>query len=112
MPVPKCPCQIRFTMTRAVSGFWREASHSARALRRRGMKGPSEGSLSSGPEPKTAGIAGETFAPFPMESPRGRMYDSGTGSVCTRMLALSYMTGVLTYDKASILVHTDPVPEC
>jgi hypothetical protein len=33
MPVPKCQPQIRFTMTRAVSGLSFEAIHSASARR-------------------------------------------------------------------------------
>ena len=34
MPVPKCCCQIRLTMTRAKSGFSTEVTHLAKADRR------------------------------------------------------------------------------
>ncbi|PYR86343.1 MAG: hypothetical protein DMG18_03030 [Acidobacteria bacterium] len=45
MPRPKWWCQTRLTMTRAASGFSREASHSASALRRPEVR-PSAGGIS------------------------------------------------------------------
>ena len=66
IPRPKCPCQSRLTITRAVRGWSGRTSHSARARRRpleRGL-GVTVGLEADSVAQRTGGNAGATSGPF------------------------------------------------
>ena len=78
MPRPKCFCQRRLTITRAVIGFCGEAIHCASASRRPDVR-PSGRGISVGglPYVMTSMKPGVICDPWLSTSPRMRKYDGG-----------------------------------
>jgi hypothetical protein len=75
-PWPKCCCQTRLTITRAVSGFAGLAIHCASPSLRREVRS-SGGGNSGCRRDSTAGTAGETSAPRCVGEPRSSTWVSG-----------------------------------